>query len=228
MSPRRPKRRSWRPTIPDWSRWKPFRAATITTSPPTRSRRGAGRWRGSIRARRALCGAFSGLWPEKCPHNGLWPRRRPLPVRVVVLHHHEAALETEAAGKGPREGSQRLAIAVADQQLVLDAAALGLRLEAEPRAVRESDRVEPVELDRSRLRGRAVDPDRALAALGRVVDPVDEVPPDRAAVVQAADTGRPAPHGVARVVAGGFVLDAARFELPALAVHAHVAVDRYV
>ena len=85
-------------------------------------------------------------------------------------------------------------------------------------------------------RGRRTRPARARSARRRprsrarersrgVVDPVDEVPADGAAVVELADPGGPAPHRVAGVVAGGLVLDASRLELPALVAHADVALD---
>ena len=55
----------------------------------------------------------------------------------------------------------------------------------------------------------AVDPDRPLAALGRVVDALDEVPGDARGRRLRADPGRPAPARVALVVAGRLVVDAA-------------------
>ena len=72
----------------------------------------------------------------------------------------------------------------------------------------------------------AVDPDAALAALRRVVDPLDQVPGDGAAVRRAADARRPEPARVPPVVAGRLVVDAERLDVPAPPARLDRAADR--
>ena len=109
----------------------------------------------------------------------------PQPARSVAGHRERA-----------RERAERLLVVRRDQQQVLLARAGGERVEAEV-----ADAVEPVEGLRRHVVRHAVDPDRALGALGAVVQPVDEVPRHRAAVGQLAGAGRP-PPGHARAGAG--------------------------
>ena len=66
--------------------------------------------------------------------------------------------------------------------------------------------------------GCAVDPQRALAVVRRVVHAGDEVPRDRAAVRRRSVARRPHPGGVARVVAGAVVDERDAVDLAAPAV----------
>src|SRR4051794_8665166 len=78
--------------------------------------------------------------------------------------------------------------------------------EAQLRAVAEADRLEPLELDRRRLRRLPLDPDRAFAAGRRIVDATDQVPGHRTAVRGPTDSGRPVPARVAGVVPSRLVV----------------------
>src|SRR6266511_2180018 len=120
-----------------------------------------------------------------------------------MLHDAEAGSELRPAGERPREDPERLPVAGADEEKVLLAAPLALARELESRAVVEGDRVEFLEGDRAGLGWLAVDPDRSLRALRRVVDPADQIPADRPSVPRPADAGRPAPDRVVRVIARG-------------------------
>ena len=76
-----------------------------------------------------------------------------------------------------------------------------------------ADGVEPLgEHAGTDLARHAVDPHRPLAAARGVVHPGHEVPDDRLAVGRDAGAGTPLPRGVARVVAGRLVDQAARVE----------------
>ena len=89
------------------------------------------------------------------------------------------ALGQRRAVEGAAEGAEAVAVGGADEEEVVVAGPLGAGGEVEAGAVGEADRVEAVEGDRRGLVGDAVDPDGALAALGRVVDPLDQVPGER-------------------------------------------------
>src|ERR1700733_14599333 len=119
-----------------------------------------------------------------------------------------------------------MAVAGAEQDEVLVAGVAGLGGELEPVLTGELDAVHAAKVDRSRLAGLTVDPDRPLAVCGRVVDALDQVPGERPAVRRRADAGRPVPAGVALVVAGGLVVDAEGRDLPALAGDLDRALDR--
>src|SRR6266516_2041074 len=130
-----------------------------------------------------------------------------------MLHDAEAAGELEArqaAGEAP----ERLAVAGADDEHVLLAPPLRLGGEPESLAALELDRLEGVEGHGRGLGRLAVDPDRPLGPARRVVDPRDEIPGDRTPILGDADPCRPAPHGVARVVARGLVDHPQGLELP--------------
>src|SRR4051794_22559600 len=141
---------------------------------------------------------------------------RQLPVGVVFLHHTESLGESEAA-EGAAEAAEVVAVAGADQQVVVVAHVLGLRGEVEGFSFLLLDPVQSVEADRWRLCRVAVDPDPPLAALRRVVDSLDQVPGQIPSLDRFADPGRPTPVGMALVVAGGPVVDAAAGYLPAAA-----------
>jgi hypothetical protein len=93
----------------------------------------------------------------------------------VGLHHAEAGGQVGAAERAG-EGAEAVAIGGAEEEEVVVAGALGAAGEGQAGGVGEVDRVEAFEDDRGRLVGGAVDPDGALAALGRVVDALDQVP----------------------------------------------------
>src|SRR5215207_5533851 len=144
----------------------------------------------------------------------------------VVLLHDAVARGQGGAVEGAGEGAEAVAVAGADEEEVLVAGVGRLGDELERRAGGELDRVEAAEADRGRLVRDAVDPDRALAAPGWVVDALDQVPGERAAVGGLADPGRPEPAGLALVVAGRLVVDALCRDLPAPARHLDHALDR--
>ena len=129
-------------------------------------------------------------------------------------------------GQGAAEGAERLAVGVLDEGALLLLAALALGRELEPPAV-ERDRLEALEGHRPRLARPPVDPDRALGALGRVVDAADQVPADVAAVGRPPDPGRPVPDRVLGVIAARFVLDPARLAADPPLADPHVAFDRH-
>src|SRR5687768_15306502 len=122
----------------------------------------------------------------------------------MLLHHSVALGESDIAREPPAELAKRLPVAVAHQ------AEIDVRLARGPFAEVELTHAREVGGERLRrhLSRLAVDPDRALAVLEGVVNAVDEVPGNRAAILGAADARRPAPGGVARVVAGGLVDEA--------------------
>ena len=201
-----PRRRCSRTRCRRWSRSRPSTAATSTSSLPARSRRGAG-----------------GSTIRRLPMRR-WSERR-LPVRVVVLHHAEAARRARARPGGcPVKVPKRLAVAVArprglDSSLLRSASAR----ELEPWPPSNSIASRPSKSRRPGLARLAVDPDRALGALRRVVDARDQVPGDLAAVGGRADTGRPVPDRVVRVIAAGLVLDPARLAADPPLADPHVA-----
>src|SRR4051794_179433 len=150
------------------------------------------------------------------------PRR--LPVGIVLLHHAQARGQGEAA-EGSAEAAEAMAVAGADQQEVVVAHVLGLRVEVKRSSSPEFDPVQSAEADRRRLDRLAVDPDCPLAALWRIVDSLHQVPGENAALDRFADAGRPEPVGVALVVAGGLVVESAAADLPATARHLHGSLD---
>src|SRR4051794_21333786 len=120
---------------------------------------------------------------------GLRPRLalpRRLPGGIVLLHHPETLGEVEAA-EGAGEAAEAVAVAGADQQVVVVAHMFGLPGEVEGFSTNQLDPVQPAEADGRRLGRLAFDPDRPLAALRRVVDPFDQVPGEVAPLNRLAD-----------------------------------------
>src|SRR4029077_1719326 len=142
-----------------------------------------------------------------------------------LLHDAEALGERQAA-EGAGEGAEAVTVAGAEEEEVLLAGVAGLGGEVETLATTEVDRVHALERDRERLAGHAVDPERPLAVRSRVVDALDQVPGQGAAIGGAADAGRPVPAGAALVVTGGLVVDAVGRDLPAPARNLDAALDR--
>src|ERR671923_1697116 len=100
-----------------------------------------------------------------------------LPASLVVLHHARPPLELETARQGAGEASERLPVAVADEEPALLPAPFALGTELDPRAVVEGDRVEALEADRAGLERLAVHPNRPLRAVWRGVDCPPPAPP---------------------------------------------------
>src|ERR671914_1204379 len=128
------------------------------------------------------------------------------PAHVVPLHHPVPGLELEASRKEPGEGAEGLAVVAAEGSapgVVLACAPLG-----------EAELADPGQVLRERLRRDlprlSVDPHGALARLARIVNSFHEVPGHGLAAKRPADSRRPAPPGVARVVAGRVVHEAER------------------
>jgi len=136
------------------------------------------------------------------------------PDGVVFLHHPEALGEPEAA-EGAGEAAEAVAVAGAEEEVIVVASVGGLGGELEPVAVREVDRGGPVEADGRRLGGNPLDPDPALAVLGRVVDSLDQVPAKPLSLGRAANPRRPAPARVPLVIARRLVVDAVSGDPPA-------------
>ena len=116
-----------------------------------------------------------------------------------------------ACGSEPREAGERLLVVGGE-----DEQALAARAHRDGLAAQVADRGEVAgERQRPDVVRRAVDPDGALRVLRPVVHAVDEVPRDARAGLGDPDAGRPAPGGVARVVAGRVVDEAEALERPA-------------
>src|SRR5882757_4619894 len=152
--------------------------------------------------------------------------RQSSPECVVGLHD-AAALGQVEAFQGTGEGAESVPVGAADEEEVVVAGSLGAAGEREVGAVGEGDSVEALKGDRGRLVGSAVDPDRALAVRRRIVDALDQVPGDRAAVGGGPDAGGPAPAGVAGLVAGRFVVDAEALDREATSRDLDRALDRH-
>src|SRR3954452_23438462 len=130
------------------------------------------------------------------------------PARAVALHDPVAARQLRAVGQRAGEGLEGLAVVSGDEQQVVAAHALRLG-----RELQVASGVEAIaEDDGSDLARLAIDPHGALAAPRRVVDPGHEVPDDRLAARRDAGAGAPLPRGMARVVAGRLVDQAARID----------------
>ena len=82
-----------------------------------------------------------------------------------------------------------MAVAGADQQIVVVAHVFGLRGEVEGFSLTKLDRAQPAEVHRCGLGRLPVDPDRPLAAARRVVNPLDQVPGEFASLDRFADPG---------------------------------------
>ena len=155
------------------------------------------------------------------------PLRRRSPDGVVLLHHAEALGQLEAA-EGAGEGAEAVAVAGADEEEVLVAGVVGLGGEVEALAVGEVDRRPcrrsgPGPARSARRRPRS--PARCCSAGS--LTPSTRFQASGAAVGGAADPGRPAPAGVALVVAGRLVVDAAGRDLPAPAGDLDRPLDRH-
>src|SRR5919108_486853 len=91
------------------------------------------------------------------------------PDRLVLLHHPECLVQLDAV-QAPGEGPEQVAVAGAEQEQVVLSGPLELRLEGEPGATWELDRVGAGKGNRRRLCGHPLHPDRPFAALRGVVD----------------------------------------------------------
>ena len=133
------------------------------------------------------------------------------------------------AAEGAAEGAEAVAVGGADEEEVVVAVVLGARPRtSRTRAVGEArSRRGRRSVTGAGSRGTPSTQIAALAALGRVVDALDQVPGDAAAVGGAPDPGRPVPAGVAGLVAGRFVVDAPARDRAAPPRHLDRALDRH-
>src|SRR5512133_1473847 len=99
-----------------------------------------------------------------------------LPDGIVRLHHTQRLADRQAVERSAEGAEARLIVRPGDQRDSLVMRALCLGREVEPRLVLEMDRIEALELDRSRLGGLAGEPDRPLARARGIVDAADQVP----------------------------------------------------
>ncbi len=106
----------------------------------------------------------------------------------MALHHAQARGQRQVPERAG-EAAEAQPVARAKEQKVVVAGALALFLEGERVAVGEADLIQALEGDGRRLGRLAVEPDRPLAGALRVVDPLDEIPGDAAAVGGVANAG---------------------------------------
>src|SRR3954447_18109933 len=132
-----------------------------------------------------------------------------LPPGPVALHH-SPAVQRSGVGQRAAEAPERHLVLRAQEQ-----EALAVRPHRNRLAAQIPDRREVVgERQRLDLVRRAVYPHRPLGRVQAVVHAVDQVPRHRPARLGHAHARRPAPGGLARVVAGGVVDEAAALERP--------------
>src|SRR5688572_17288844 len=124
----------------------------------------------------------------------------------MLLHHPVALRELEPAGQGAGEGAERLPVARSHQQHVRVLLARGPLTELEETALVERyARQVGREGDGADLGRLTIQPDRALAAVRRVVNAGDEVPCHRPPGGRQTVAGRPLPRRMAVVVARALV-----------------------
>src|SRR6185369_15589183 len=109
----------------------------------------------------------------------------------------------DAAGQRPLPRAEGVIVSGLDEEHPDALADVGLRTEDDLAALAERHGSQIVaEAHGADLRGHAVDPDRALAVLGRVEEPGDGVPRHPAAVLIEAGARGPAPALLPRMIAG--------------------------